>query len=257
MARAGEAVLDGTLVERAQERLDPRRPKRWRLDDLGRRIASDLRQASSRRAVLVGSRADHERDRDRSHAPSQIGEKPQRRLVRPVGIVNGQQQGAALCQVRRKPVQPVQDSLGRRIKARRDVEDGALRKTRRTGEKMIAIGFVAHSLLEALAHEAHRILTLQRASAPVQDGHPGRRGAFSDARQQARLADPRRSFDQRGRARPRPRRVQHRVEARELVIALHERERLRPATCRCTHRRPSLPSPTELRLGPIPGSGPG
>jgi hypothetical protein len=95
VTRARERLLDRPGVERLQHRLDTGNREGFRVDHLGHGVGDDLHQRAAGAFVLMAS-ADDKRDRVRLHAPGQIGEEPQRRLVGPLGVVDCEQQRCAV-----------------------------------------------------------------------------------------------------------------------------------------------------------------
>jgi hypothetical protein len=155
---------DEPAGRRLAQRARPERPGRGLGGELAeqRRVAADLPRAQSR----------DERDRQVLEAPGEIRDEAQRQLVGPVGVVDDEQQRRLLGEVRREPVQPVQERVGRALPrplaGRGRLEAEQLRcQPRAPLEQPTPLGRAARAqaTLEQLARDAERELALELAPA--------------------------------------------------------------------------------------------
>jgi hypothetical protein len=85
---------------------------------------------------------EHGERRDAAEPRGQVGEKAERRRVRPLRVVDRQQQRAAGGEVRRQPVQPVQGAE-QRVRAGRQRQAGdRCRECRGPGEQLGPLALV-------------------------------------------------------------------------------------------------------------------
>jgi hypothetical protein len=117
----------------------------------------------------------------------------------------------------------VEDAPRGRVAALRDLPYGRRGKPRGPGEQCVRVPTPTELGLEALAHDAHRELALERRPARVQDRHPGRVRAPAGVGDEARLADARLAFDQDRHARARRGGGERGLETRDLACSVEQR----------------------------------
>ena len=215
------------------ERSGPQRERRGILDDLGEQARVGARLGAAQR------RGDEHRGA--VEPPREVGEEAQRRAVGPVQVVDREQDGMLRREVEREPVERVQ----------RGERGGALLVGGRRGlEQRGGRGGGAGELpargdprLEELAHDAVGELALELPGAGLDDLQRRLR-ALAQAREQARLADPRRALDQDEPAAARGRARDELVERGQLGVAfeqqgggLSRQGRHRPGRARVPRRR--------------------
>ena len=227
------------------------RTERRQADDLDRRVADERRDE---RVVEVRPRAGQDRYRQLLQPRQQEGEEAQGRRVRPVDVVDAQQQRLARRQVRAEPVQPVQD--GEQVA--RAFTGRAGQPECRGGQRRGALDDVGELLrrresqrgLEQLPYDAEREVALQLRAAGAERAQAVRR--LARRAQHLRLADPCRALDDDQRAGAVACRAQPGADPRQLPFAFeeqafHERKATRawqePAGDRrsCRQGRPSVP----------------
>jgi hypothetical protein len=103
-AGPAEGVVGGVRHPRAYQPAHGLLAERAQAEDLGLDSAERAGQAGAGRTRAAG---EQQEDGQVPDAPRQVGDEPQRRLVGPVHVVDGEQEGAALGQVGTHPVEPV------------------------------------------------------------------------------------------------------------------------------------------------------
>ena len=133
-------------------------------------------------------------------ARRQERDQVQRPLVRPVGVVDDEQEGRGLGERRDQPVERV-DELGAGVAARgrcgRLAEDerGAALRGARQQARALAGGGGPQARFEQLSRDAERELALELCAAGVEDGEAGRRRVGERGGEQRGLADAGRPLD--------------------------------------------------------------
>ncbi len=125
----------------------------------------------------VGIRSHRQRDHDGQARESvrEMKQEPQRRLVGPLGVVDGEQQRSAFGEVDHQPIQPVQggerDITG--LLGRSDVGEDRFGQPRRARQQPIAFGAVStgHRAFQQLANDPEAESALQLSAARGQYGH--------------------------------------------------------------------------------------
>ena len=176
-AHAAAKGGSGSLPEGAGEhRRDGLRTQLSRLQRVRVRGADQLGEGD---AVGFGwPGGDEHADRQVVQAPREVGEEAQRGIVGPVGVVDREQERAALREVGRQPVQPVRD-------AEPEVRDAGVERLERrrrerggAGEQALALPFPGggERALEELADHAVREIVLEGGAACGDDAEPAARG---------------------------------------------------------------------------------
>jgi hypothetical protein len=168
-----------------------------------------------------------QRERERLDPPRGVGEKPQRRLVCPVRVVDQHQQRSAFGEIRQQPVEPVQHVERDRLLITDRVQQHRRRERRGPRQQPLALRRVCSSdrRLEALAHDPERIVDLQFAPARVEHDRPPRGGELPRRLQKRGLADPRLTLDHQRRTHPSERHVKRLRKAPEFAFSLEQRAR--------------------------------
>ena len=165
-ANAGRPVLP-CGAKHASDLLGRQPPDR---DDLRAGAVTD--RAQHRGLTPIAADPDEHCDRQGLDSPGEVRREAQRGLVRPVCIVDHDQDRALLGQIGGEPEQPVQELLRRPRQALGHLGHDAARTRGRAAERT---SDVPHDHDEALPHDSHRELVLERRAAPREDPHPGRR----------------------------------------------------------------------------------
>ena len=178
----------------------PRRPDQdrhrglteWPGPEHGRAGRQDERPQQGPVELGGGPGGHGDQDGEPREPVGEVVEEAQRRLVGPVGVVDGQQHGLAFGQVRRQPVQAVQPGevgfrrarFGTRAEQRR-------RQLRGPGQHLIAVGVprAEQDRAEQLANDAEPVVALQFATLCGEHAHAGVAGAPAQLAQQQALAD--------------------------------------------------------------------
>ena len=176
----------------------------------------------------VGIRSHGQRDDDGQACEPvrEVKEEPQRRLVGPLGVVDGQQQRGAFGEVHHQPVQPVQggerDVTG--FLGRCDLGEHRFGQPRRTRQQPIAFRAVStdQRAFEQLANDPEAEPALQLSAAGGQHGHLCRAGTSAHRLEQHRLPDACRPLDQHYPAGACDRFGQRSVECGEIVLAIEQ-----------------------------------
>ena len=177
----------------------------------------------------VGIRSHRQRDHDgQAREPvREMKQEPQRRLVGPLGVVDGEKQRGAFGEVDHQPIQPVQggerDVAG--LLGRSDVGEDRFGQPRRARQQPIAFGAVStdQRAFEQLANDPEAEPTLQLSAAGGQHGHLCRAGATAQRLQQHRLPDACRALDQQYPAGACDGFGQRSVECGEVVLTIEQR----------------------------------
>ncbi len=171
--------------------------------------------------MLVRTQCRDERDVRAVEARRQVGEPAQRRLVGPVRVVDGQQQGGLVGEVDRQPVEPMQDGEAgvllpaARVVAFKERDDGS----RRAGEQRVSFGCagVGAATFEELARDAEGKAAFEiGAAGPQHDALLSPRDRAGGVQDRG-LADTRAAFDQRDSAA-----ADRGLDRRQLGIAFDE-----------------------------------
>jgi hypothetical protein len=162
---------------------------------LRERVGDELGEDRAQRLV-ARARADDDEDRQVLEPAHEEREEPQRRLVRPVGVVDRHEHGLLARDVRGQPVQAVEHRergvLRARVQHRGGVLEHRPRESRRPGQPRLPpllVRLVEHRL-EELAHDPEREAALELAPAAREHPHPRRPCPPPRARDEAGLADP-------------------------------------------------------------------
>ena len=177
----------------------------------------------------VGIRSHRQRDHDGQARESvrEMKQEPQRRLVGPLGVVDGEQQRSAFGEVDHQPIQPVQG--GERhitgLLGRSDVGEDRFGQPRRARQQPIAFGAVStgHRAFEQLANDPEAESALQLSAARGQYGHFCRGCASTQRLQQHRFPDACRTLDQQHPAGACDGFGQRSVERAEVVHTIEQR----------------------------------
>jgi hypothetical protein len=183
----------------AHEGPDRVRSQRRGTHDGRPRLGEQLLERAAPGALSGGTGGPEEQDGHAVEAAREIPEPPERRCIRPVQIVHGDEERSTSC-VRRQPVQAVQHRE-RRCAGIRQVEAVRRRREQRrrdrgsSTQELVALvtGDAVEQRLEELAHDAEREFLLDLTGPGGQhlealpDRHP------PNLCQEARLADPRRA----------------------------------------------------------------
>ena len=105
------------------------------------RLRTQRKRRSSHRRRLTGPQRDEDPQRHPLQARRQIRQPPQRRLIHPLRIINGDQQRPTVCEIGSQPVQAVQNRK-RRVIGRRPEELSQQQRSRRAsraGEQRLAL----------------------------------------------------------------------------------------------------------------------
>ena len=230
-ARRDELVVRRGAHPVADERADRRFAQRLRAQHAALRVGQHgVDQVAGRR----GSHGQHHQRRRPSEAGSEVGEEPQRRRVRPLGIVDREQQRATPCEVRRQPVQAVEDAeervrAGRERRARERRREG-----RRPREQLgsLRLARPRQRRLEQLADDPEREVVLELGRAGREDGEPAVGRRAPGLCEQARLADAGRPDHREQRAVTGRRALEERGRQCQFGIALQQ-----PCGASVLHRR--------------------
>ena len=206
-----------------RQRRDRRLAERRR-DEQPARI---LEQRGERSALLARRpQRDHQRHRQLVEAPLEVGEEAQARLVRPLEVVDGEQQRPLGGQVGDEPVQPVQHGVARlgllRAGRHRPGQPDGGRRER--GRAVQQTGVARDRALEERAHDAEAEVALELAAARFEDGQAGRAGEARGLLEQPRLADPGRPLDREEPAAAAARRADERLQPVHLSLSLEQHE---------------------------------
>jgi hypothetical protein len=238
----------GRIDRGLQSRLEQPADRRWR-----QRLGLEQPRAGRRReriktavrAGRTGSRGNDEQDRQIVQSPRQRGQPSKRGLVRPLRVVDRQQQRFLLREPGDDPVQPMVQDVPRSgllvgLRARRTEKDprGVTLHTRERAPPPCRRGR-SERRLQQLPHEPVGEPLLERLAAPPKPTQPGSPGNLEQGPKQRALADPRRTLDHDHPPRALPGR-RHRVpQYAQLAIALHKTAR--------SHRSERTPSRTGAR----------
>ena len=169
----------------------------------------------------------YERQRHACEPAGEIDQPAQGCEIRQVCVVHGQQHGSCVGQIHREPVEPMQRRK-RRLGVAFGVghkEDGPCKRRRAVEQGFTLIcGRGHHYWLQELPDDPERQLALELAPPRRQNAQVPRRR--SGGREQARLADPRRPFEDHGPARARSGAGEQALYRLELELALNERSQL-------------------------------
>ena len=189
----------GRLAElRFDQPRDRRLRQRRRSQDAGRPVGEQRAEHAAGDRLRLGSRGDHDRERELLQPRQQEGQEPQRRGVGPVGVVDGDHERVVTGQVGAQPVQPVQyreRGVGRLGLARVGVgtREGQhpgrdpCRSLEQVGPP--AGGSCGQGRLEQLARHAEGEVALQLAATGPQNANSGGAGGVGGSLDQRRLAD--------------------------------------------------------------------
>jgi hypothetical protein len=197
MARPADLVwhpwADGTPQQR-RARLLAQRRERHRLR-LGRHVQEQL---AASRLGSGRSRGQHEQQRQRRRATGEVSDPLQRRDIRPLRVVDGEQQPPIAGQRHAQPEQPVHHRAevdGGRGAPHRRVDGRACQCSRALQQPGLAAP-VTHERCEQLAHDTERQRALSLRPARSQHAHSLGRSPIADLVQKPRLPDSRRPLDQ-------------------------------------------------------------
>ena len=210
-------------------------------------LGPQRRQRRAGRRRLVGAQRDQQRQLQPLQPRREVGQPPQRGLVCPVRVIDGDQHRSSGRKVGGEPVQAVQDGK-RRVVGRRRCRLAEQQRPHRgsgSGEQCFALwGFGAREPpLEQLAHDAEGEVRLELRPAGSQDLVATLLRLPAGRVDQRRLPDTRPTLDQEHLAAA----FQQRVNRRELAFALDQlvhRTTLDPrrrAGARLPDGRPALP----------------
>jgi hypothetical protein len=157
----------------------------------------DRRQRAA--GTLADTRGVHNHDRKLRHARRKVGDKTDRRGVRPLRVIDGDQQRLLNRQVRRQPIQPMQDRArflpgSVTYRHRRQDRGGQTRGTRQPAVP-IPRRRRRQQHLKQLTHDSEGELALKLTTPRPQHTHPGRRPTARRIPSKRRLADPRLALD--------------------------------------------------------------
>ena len=207
-------LADGVLAQRAGP------------DVRGGRIVGDLGQQRGVGRRVAGADAGGDQHRLALEPADQVGEKPQRRAVAPLEVVDLEQQRALGGEVERQPVQAVERGE-RRVAGRRSLVGRGEHDARGRGGAGQCVG-IGDDGLEELADDAEREVALQLAGARVEHHRAAGVRVAPELRQQPRLADPGRALDQHRAALAHAGLGEQGVEQRHLAVALDQAAGRRP-----------------------------
>ena len=231
---------------------DRRRAERRQRADPRGGLARQL-QEESPLTELARARPDHDADRLVGQASGQIHEEAQGGLVRPVGVIDHEQQRLSLREPQHEPVEGVQDREGRFgdtfARTVLTLVEQHARLPCRAGQQLVAVR--PEGRLEQRPRDAPSERPLQLVAARVQDGDTSPARQARRALEQRRLPDPRRPFDQRERAVPGGRVLQQLLQQRKLGVTLQQRlGRRRSATGLQVGRHPASIPRTDRVVDP-------
>lgn len=226
-----ERLLGLPLELLGEERGGPLRAQRARREAARRGVGRDPRQAA-RGAGLVRPAGEREQQRQLLEAGHEEAECVERGRIRPVRVVDREQQRLPLGEPGEQPVEAVQDreSVGRVLRTgvvavavRREAERAA-RGTGRALEQLLARRRVERDQmrLEQLPHERERLLALEFRRARGEHLQPGRAPRLACRSQQARLAEAGRRLDHDEASATAERGGDRRVQLRQLAVALEQ-----------------------------------
>ena len=189
------------------------------------RIVGELRDG--RGIALLGAVAQRGDDRHRQppDAPGEVEQEAQRGRIDVLQIVDDEQQRALLGEIADQPVQPVAEGelpLGIGADPVVVLGEAQHRSGQARGALQRSDVEVSHLALEQLAHDAVGKVALHLAAAGAQRRHATARARRRGVLEQPRLADPRRTAQQRGRALVSLRRADHRAQLVALAVALEQ-----------------------------------
>ena len=224
MAGAAERARGVRAAEAAHEpRRRPLAERRERQPSRATRRGNRAQRRRVRRR-LPRTHRDEQHERDVGNAVGHEARPAQRLGIGPVRVVDGDQQPAALGQVRTHPVQPVQHTLLVQRRRRRLEAERRGRARGRTGEQRAAAPCSRRGQLglEQPADHAQGELALEQAGARMQDPHAGGLGLCAGQLDHARLADPRLALDDHDATRARLRARERIGEHGRLGLALQQ-----------------------------------
>ena len=204
----------------------------------GDAIAAEGRQPQDRCIEAVGDLVDqsglpgraraHRRDHQHPEAVEaarEVGQVPQRRLVAPVQVVDREDERPGLRSVHGQPVEPVQGAVrglgGRQPTRLSDVEHRG--RELRCAVEQLRARCPSQRGFEQLADDPERVVLLELAGPRPEGPHPGHLGALLDRREQPRLADPGRPFQDQQATAPGASVVEQRVDRGKCLVALLQR----------------------------------
>ena len=228
--------------------------KRLGQDEPRGRVGDELAEQHLLEALLRRTRCDDDEHGQPLQTANEIGEPAQRRLVRPVQIVDQDQHRALAGQVRRQPVEPVEEGKRRvhrpeALRLRCALLEELLGDRGRTDESLASLLGRRESGLEQLADDPVREVVLELTAARLQHVHPAHLSREAHLADERRLPDPRVADDDAEPAGSSVRVVHELDERRELVHALDDAlARRREHELPRAERRELSPHPVDLQL---------
>ena len=199
MAGGDEAGVSGLAEARADELGHRPLGQRARLERHGDRLGRQLAQERGVDTGLRRAQAAGDEHRQALEAARKVGEESQRGVVAPVQVVDRKDERPLGARVDGQPVQAVEHgergvaAVGAAGRVR-GPEHGLRR--RRGSAQQLAVGLRhGDQRLEELTHDSERELPLELAASGGEHTEPGFRAQPAGLRDQPRLADPRRPFD--------------------------------------------------------------
>ena len=181
-----------TIVHTAPSLKSPGRSHRQRL-------RTQRKRRSSYRRRLTGPQRDEDPQRHPLQPRRQIRQPPQRRLIHPLRIINGDQQRPTVCEIGSQPVQAVQDRKRRVIGCRPEQlsQQQRSRRASRAGKQRLALVQVGarQAPLKQLTHHPKREIRLKRRTTRQQDFVPEPRRPATRSLNQRRLPDTHTTLD--------------------------------------------------------------
>ena len=232
VARGGEGRVGRDAEPRLDEPADRGDAQRRRVHHVGVGVGRQGGQQMGLLDLGLGPRGDEQRDPQLLQARHQEGEEAQRGSVGPVGVVDAEHDRLGGGQVGAQPVEAVQDREGRigrgggrlALLQRTGKPEHAGGEPRRPLQQVVALGGarLVEQRLEELAHHAEGEVALELGAARAQEARRPVLGGDPGGREDGRLADPGRSFDDHAAPRSPARRGDRRVDAPKLALALEE-----------------------------------
>jgi hypothetical protein len=216
--------LDG----RAQNLCDTVCGQARRPHDDGGRVGLELRDERRVGARLARSNRRGDDDRKPVEPPREVRQEAQRRSVAPLEVVDDEERGRPLGDVRGQPVEAVKRRERRILVGEPGADLGQVEERRREmcRPRQQATAFLVSARgevrLEQLTNDAVREVRFQLAAARAQDLEPERLGALTRAGEQTRLPDPGRPLEEKERAPARGSCRQVSFNQGELALALDQ-----------------------------------
>ncbi len=229
MARRAELVVDVGAEPGTHDPRDPGLAQRGRTDPHRGWVGAQQLEQVPLAVALSGPRRDQQEHGQLLDAPREVDEPPERWRVRPVGIVDGDQDRRGRRQVDGQPVEPVDEGerggadraprrlLDRHAEQWRRKPGGALQQSR-----ALRCRRLPYRRFEELADDLQGDIVLEFVPASRQHAHPAGARLVDGRMEQRRLPDAGRALHQCKPAAPLPGGGQQLVEERDLAFPLQE-----------------------------------